>query len=71
MFCQRKNEKVDSESLAVAVLLVTILGVALSFLKSPKSSLITSIVGVVALILLLLLKSKIETDATNQGESMI
>jgi hypothetical protein len=68
---ERKSQKVDSEPLAVAVLLLTILGVALSFLKSPKSSLIPSIVGVVAFILLLLLKSKIDTDATNQGKGMI
>jgi hypothetical protein len=71
MFGQRKNQKVDSEPLAVAVLLVTILGVALSFLKTPKASLIPSIVGVVAFILLLLLKSKIETDAANQGQGII
>ena len=66
MFGQRQNQKVDSEPLAVAVLLLTILGVALSFLKSRKSSLIPSVVGVVAFIVLLLLKSKIETDATNR-----
>lgn len=71
MFGQRQNQKVDSEPLAVAVLLLTILGVALSFLKSRKSSLIPSVVGVVAFIVLLLLKSKIETDATNQGQGMI
>ena len=71
MFGQRQNQKVDSEPLAVAVLLFTVLGLALSFLKSRKSSLIPSIVGVVSFILLLLLKSKIESDTIRQGQGMI
>ncbi|MGC8903489.1 MAG: hypothetical protein ACP5KD_09170 [Fervidobacterium sp.] len=71
MFGERQNQKVDSEPSAVAVLLVTILGFALSFLKTSKSSVIPSIVGLAGFILLLLLKSKIETDAANQGQGMI
>ncbi|MGC8654501.1 MAG: hypothetical protein ACP5US_10985 [Candidatus Kryptoniota bacterium] len=68
---EHHNQKVDSKPLAVAVLILTILGLALSFLKSRKSSLIPSIIGVLAFILLLLLKSEIETDASNQGHGII
>ena len=71
MFGETKNYKIKSEPLAVAVLLVTIVGFVLSFLKSAKSSLITSIVGVLAFVLLLLFKSKIDTDAVNQSQGMI
>jgi len=71
MYGHRETQKVNSEPLAVAVLLFTILGAAVSFLKSRKASLISSIAGVVSLILFLLLKSKIESDTANQGQGMI
>jgi lipopolysaccharide export LptBFGC system permease protein LptF len=64
---QQQNQTVKSEPLAVAVLVLTILGLALSFLKDKKSSIIPGIIGVAAFILLLLLKSKIDTDASNQN----
>jgi len=67
----KEPPKVAPEPLAVAILLLAILGLALSFLKSPKSSFMPGLVGAVALILLLLLKSKIETDATSQGQGMM
>jgi cytochrome c biogenesis factor len=53
--------------LAVAVLVLTILGLALSFLKDKKSSIMPCIIGAAAFILLLLLKSKIDTDASNHS----
>jgi membrane-bound ClpP family serine protease len=62
---QQQNQTIKSEPLAVAVLVLTILGLALSFLKDNKSSIIPGIIGVAAFILLLLLKSKI--DASNQN----
>lgn len=71
IFGKRENQKVDPEPLAIAVLVFTVLGIALSFIKSSKSALLPSIVGVVAFILLLLLKSKIETDAANKAQGMI
>ncbi|MGD1046670.1 MAG: hypothetical protein ABR936_15285 [Bacteroidota bacterium] len=64
---QQQNQKIKSEPLAVAVLVLTILGLALSFLKDKRSSIIPGIIGVAAFILLLLLKSKIDTDASNQS----
>jgi fucose 4-O-acetylase-like acetyltransferase len=64
---QEQNQKVKSEPLAVAVLVLTILGFALSFLKDKRSSIIPGIIGAAAFILLLLLKSKIDTDASNQS----
>jgi membrane-bound ClpP family serine protease len=64
---QQQNQIVKSEPLAVAVLVLTVLGLALSFLKDKKSSIIPGIIGVAAFILLLLLKSKIDTDASNQS----
>ena len=64
---EQQNQKVKSEPLAVAVLVLTILGFALSFLKDKKSSIIPGIIGAAAFILLLMLKSKIDTDASNQS----
>jgi hypothetical protein len=64
---QQQNQEVKSEPLAVAVLVLTILGLALSFLKDKKSSIIPCIIGAAAFILLLLLKSKIDTDASNHS----
>jgi hypothetical protein len=71
MYGQSQNKKVDPEPLAIAVLFFTVLGLALSFLKGGKSALVPAIVGGLTLILLFLLKSKIETDAANQGQGMI
>jgi len=64
---QQQNQEVKSEPLAVAVLVLTILGLALSFLKDKRSSIIPGIIGAAAFILLLLLKSKIDTDASNHS----
>ncbi|RPI05891.1 MAG: hypothetical protein EHM64_05020 [Ignavibacteriae bacterium] len=64
---EQQNQKVKSEPLAVAVLVLTILGFALSFLKDKKSSVIPGIIGAAAFILLLMLKSKIDTDASSQS----
>jgi hypothetical protein len=63
--------RVGSEPLAVAVLLSTVLGLALSFLRGGKSAIIPAVVGLAASILLLLLKSKIATDAIDQSEGMV
>jgi hypothetical protein len=64
---QQQNQEIKSEPLAAAVLVLTILGLALSFLKDKKSSIIPCIIGGAAFILLLLLKSKIDTDASNHS----
>jgi lysylphosphatidylglycerol synthetase-like protein (DUF2156 family) len=64
---EQQNQKVKSEPLAVAVLVLTILGFALSLLKDKKSSIIPGIIGAAAFTLLLMLKSKIDTDASNQS----
>jgi phosphatidylserine synthase len=70
-FGQSQNKKANPEPLAIAVLLLTVLGLALSFQKGGKASLIPTIVGALTLILLFLLKSKIETDAANQSQGAI
>ena len=64
---ERQNQKVKSEPLAVAILVLVVLGFALSFLKDKKSSIIPGIIGAAAFILLLMLKSKIDTDANNHS----
>jgi len=64
---EQQNQKVKSEPLAVAILVLTVLGFALSFLKDNKSSIIPGIIGAAAFTLLLMLKSKIDTDASNQS----
>jgi hypothetical protein len=70
-FGQSQNKKADPEPLAIAVLLLTVLGLALSFLKGGKASLILAIVGALTFIMLFLLKSKIEADAANQSQGAI
>jgi membrane protease YdiL (CAAX protease family) len=64
---ERQNQKVDSEPLAVAFLVLIVLGFALSFLKDKKSSIIPGIISAAAFALLLMLKSKIETESSNQS----
>jgi uncharacterized membrane protein YozB (DUF420 family) len=68
---QSQNKKADPEPLAIAVLLLTVLGLALSFQKGGKASLIPAIMGALTFILLFLLKSKIEADAANQSQGAI
>jgi len=64
---EHQDQKVKSEPLAVAVLVLTILGLALSFLKDRKSSIIPGIIGAAAFTLLLMLKSKIDANASSQS----
>jgi hypothetical protein len=71
MFGQSRNQKVDPEPLAIVVFVVTICGGAMSFLKLKKLSLTLSVVGVIGFITLLLLKSKIQSDALNQTQGMV
>jgi len=66
-----KSQKVDAEPLAVLAFLSGIAGLALSFLRGRKSAIAPATAGVVAAILLLALKSKLDGDALRQGGGVI
>jgi len=66
-----KAQKVDAEPLAVLAFLSGIAGLALSFLRGRKSAIAPATAGVVAAILLLALKSKLDGDALRQGGGVI
>lgn len=59
------------EPLAVVVLFAAVLGVALSFLKGRKSTVMASIAGLVASFLLLLLKSEFQTSIARESNGVI
>ncbi|MBI1929576.1 hypothetical protein HYR99_35685 [Candidatus Poribacteria bacterium] len=72
MFGERpKAQKVDPELLAILAFLSAIVGLGLSFLKGRQLALAPAIVGIAGLILLLLLKSKIDHDALREGRGML
>lgn len=62
---------VDPEPLAIAILLAAIVGIALSFLQNKKASFIRSVLGLLALVLLLLLKSKLEAAVITGAKGMV
>lgn len=69
MFGEKKQDKrIDPEPLAILVLLSTIVGFGLSFLKSRESTIASAITGGIGLIFLLLLKSKIDNEVLREGE---
>lgn len=72
MFGEKKQvRKVEGEPLAILAFLSAIVGLGLSFLKSRKSSIAPAIMGIAGLILLLLLKAKLDNDILREGEGML
>jgi uncharacterized membrane protein AbrB (regulator of aidB expression) len=68
---EEQAEKVEGEPLAILVLVSAVVGFCLSFLKNRKSAIAPAITGVAGLILLLLLKSKLDNDILRQGQGML
>lgn len=71
MWEEGRAQKVDREPLAIAAFISAFMGLGLSFIKSRKSSIAPAVMGAAGVILLLLLKSKIDSEVLRQGEGMI
>jgi len=67
----REDEKIDPEPLAIFALCSAIAGLCLSFVRDKKWTIATAIAGAVGLILLLLLKAKIDNDVLKEGEGIL
>lgn len=72
MFGERhQNQKVDPEPLAILAFASAIVGLGLSFLRGRKLAIVPAIAGVAGLVLLLLLKSKIDNEAMREGGGVL
>lgn len=67
----KQVRNVSGEPLALFALLASISGLALSFYKHDKSAIAPAVVGGIGLILLLVLKSKLDNDILKQGGGML
>lgn len=68
---QAEAEKVEREPLAILALLSAVVGLGLSFLKGRTSLIASAITGVVGLIFLLLLKTKLSNDILREGQGVL
>lgn len=67
----REDGKIDPEPLAIFALCSTIAGLWLSFRRGKEWAIATAVAGGVGLILLLLLKAKIDNDVLKEGEGIV
>lgn len=68
---KKQVQKVDGEPLAIAAFISVFAGLGLSFIKARKGSIAPAVIGAAGVILLLLLKSKIDNEVLRQGGGMI
>jgi hypothetical protein len=71
MFGPPTNQKLDPEPLAVGMLLAMIAGFGLGFVKGKKGVVASAFLAGLGLVLLLALKSKLDSDALRQGGGAI
>jgi len=64
-------QRVEGEPLAILALFSAIVGLGLSFLKGKKSSIAPAIIGAAGLILLLVLKIKLDSNILKEGQGML
>lgn len=67
----KAGQKVEIQPFAIAALAVAVLGLVLSFLRGNKSAIAPAILGVVGLVMILLLKSKLDGDITKEASGMV
>jgi hypothetical protein len=65
------KRKLPGEPLAVLILLSACAGFALSFIKDKKGAISTAVTGVIGIIFLLLLRSKIDNELLREGLGML
>jgi len=71
MFGPKKERKIKSEPFAILALLATIAGLGVGFLKGKTGSSGTAVIGGVGIIMLLLLKSKLDNEIFKQGQGLL
>ena len=67
----KQSKKVDPEPLAIFAFFSGVMGLGLSFLKGRKSSVAPAIAGIIGVIALLLLKSKLNNEILKEGGGML
>jgi len=67
----KRAQKVESEPIVIAVLICTIAGLLLSFIRNGRSSILPAISALAALILLLIFKAKLDNEVLKQGEGVL
>lgn len=66
-----KAKRVGGEPLAVAAFVCALVGLALSFVKGPRQTVIRAVLGAIGAFALLLLKWKLDNQILKQGEGML
>lgn len=67
----KADSKIGSELFAIIAFSCAVLGLGLSFLKNKKSAILPAISGVAGLVMLLLLKSKLDGNITKEAGGMV
>ncbi|MGI2908212.1 hypothetical protein [Tolypothrix sp. VBCCA 56010] len=68
---QSKEEKIPADPLATIALISGVIGLGTSFIKAKKSAFAPAGAGIVGFILLLMLKSKIDSEIVKQGQGLL
>ncbi len=66
-----KTQKTDSEPLATVALLVALVGAGIALANSTSAAKAAGVAGIAGLVVTVWLKSKLDTDAVNQGHGVI
>ena len=67
----KKSQKIDGEPLVIVIFIAGIAGLLLSFLKGKKTAIFPAVIGVIGVVLMFLLKSKMDHEAMIAGKGMI
>jgi hypothetical protein len=68
---QPKEQKIPADPLATIALISGVIGLGTSFIKAKKSAIAPASAGIVGFILLLMLKSKIDSEIVKQGQGLL
>ena len=68
---EKQSRRVNPEPLAILTFFSAVVGLGLSFLRSRKSAIALAVIGSVGLIMMLLLKSKIDNEALKEGGGIL
>lgn len=71
LFYAKETKEIKSNPLAVLTFISIIVGIGLSFLKTKKGIIVSAIIGAAGAVLLLLLKSKLDSEIMREGGGMV
>lgn len=71
MFGKSSKRKIPGEPLALGALACSVVGLVVSMAKSRGSKIVAAAAGTTGVVLLLLLKSKVEGDLAREGQGML